>query len=215
MPETGIGLIPDVGGTWLLAHAPGELGVYLGLTGVAMGAADAIQARFADAFVPSAKLPALAERLCDAKAGAVADVVAGVAEDPGRSELADRREDVDRSFAGPSVDAILRTLEAAPGDWPAKTAATLAQKSPKSLALTLAAVRQARSLPSLEAALQVEYRLTVRLFEDGEFLEGVRALIVDKDRRPAWKPSALADLAPDLAARYLAPLPAGEELAFT
>jgi enoyl-CoA hydratase len=215
MPETGIGLIPDVGGTWLLAHAPGEAGIHLGLTGEVMRAADAIHARFADAFIPSAKLSALAERLCDAKAGTVADVLAALAENPGRSELADRRDDIDRAFAGPSVEGILEALEAMPGEWAAKAAATLAQKSPKSLALTHAAIRNARGLPSLEEALKVEYRLTVRLFEDGEFTEGVRALIVDKDRRPAWKPPALAELARDLAARYLAPLPAAEELAFT
>jgi enoyl-CoA hydratase len=214
MPETGIGLVPDVGGTWLLARAPGELGLYLGLTGDMMRAADAIEARFADAFMPSAKLPALVERLCKTGGGTVADAVAALAEVPGPSELAARRQDMDRAFAGPDVAAILRALAAMPGDWAAKTAATLAQKSPKSLALALAAIRNARGLRSLEEALAVEFRLTVRLFEDGEFLEGVRALIVDRDRQPRWQPARLADLPSDLATRYLAPLPADEELTF-
>jgi enoyl-CoA hydratase len=215
MPETGIGLIPDVGGTWLLAHAPGETGIYLGLTGEAMRAADAIYARFADAFVPSPKIAALIERLVDPKGGTVADAIGALREDPSPSELARRRGEIDRAFGGTSVEAILEALAAMPDDWAAKARETLAQKSPKSLRLTHAAICNARTLASLEAALRVEYRLTVRLFEDGEFPEGVRALIVDKDRRPAWQPSRLSDLAPDLAARYLAPLPAHEDLTFS
>jgi enoyl-CoA hydratase len=115
-------------------------------------------------------------------------------------------------FGRPTVEAMLEALAGMPGEWPLKTATTLAQKSPKSLKLTLAAIRNARSLGSLEAALNVEYRLTVRLFEDGEFPEGVRALIVDKDRKPMWSPVRLADVGPDLVAASLAPLPADEEL---
>jgi enoyl-CoA hydratase len=212
MPETGIGLIPDVGGTWLLAHAPGETGVYLGLTGEPMGAADAIYARFADTFIPSTKLPQLVDRLVDAKGGPVGPAIAALSEDAGAPPLAARRDDIDRVFGSAKVAAMLAALSEMPGEWVHKTAATLAQKSPKSLALTLAAIRNARSLASLEAALNFEYRLTVRLFEDGEFPEGVRALIVDKDRKPKWSPARLADVGPDLVAAYLAPLPPPEEL---
>jgi enoyl-CoA hydratase len=212
MPETGIGLIPDVGGTWLLAHAPGETGIYLGLTGETMGSADAIYARFSDRFIPSAKLPRLVERLLDAKGGPVDAVIEGLAEDPGPSPLSARRSDIDRVFGGASIEAILEALSAMPGEWAQKIAGALAQKSPKSLKLTLAAIRNARGLGSLEAALNVEYRLCVRLFEDGEFPEGVRALIVDKDRRPKWSPARLADVGDDLVLSYLAPLPSAEEL---
>jgi enoyl-CoA hydratase len=212
MPETGIGLIPDVGGTWLLARAPGETGIYLGLTGEAMGAADAIYAGFADTFVASAKLPNLVERLGDPKAGPVGALIAAVSTDPGPPPLAARRADIDRVFGAETVEAMLQALSATPGEWAQKTAAALAQKSPKSLKLTLAAIRNARSLGSLEAALNVEFRLCVRLFEDGEFPEGVRALIVDRDRRPQWSPPRLGDIGADLIAAYLAPLPPGEEL---
>jgi enoyl-CoA hydratase len=215
MPETGIGLIPDVGGTWLLRHAPGETGVYLGLTGEPMGAADAIYAGFADALVPSAKLPQLVERLVDPGGGSVEAAIAGLAETAGGPPLAERRADIDQVFGKPTVEAMLEVLAGMPGDWALKTATTLAQKSPKSLKLTLAATRDARSLGSLEAALNVEYRLTVRLFEDGEFPEGVRALIVDKDRKPKWSPARLADVGDDLVVAYLAPLPHGEELGLT
>jgi enoyl-CoA hydratase len=212
MPETGIGLIPDVGGTWLLAHAPGEAGLYLGLTGEAMAAADAVYARFADAFVLSGKIERLVARLADAKGGPVGAAIAEVAEDPGPSSLAARRTDIDRTFGGETVEVMLDALAAMPGEWAQKTQAALAQKSPKSLKLACAAIRNARRLASLEAALKFEFRLCTRLFEDGEFIEGVRALIVDKDRKPAWSPPRLADVTPELVAAYLAPLPPGEDL---
>lgn len=214
MPETGIGLIPDVGGTWLLANAPGETGVYLGLAGEAMRAADAIYARFSDAFVPSAGLPSLTDRLIDRGGGAVGEAIRGLAEDAGRSELARRRGAIDAAFAGSEVERMHMALASLPEEWAAKTRAALVQKSPKALKLTLAAIRQARQLPSLEEALKAEYRLTVRLFEDGEFPEGVRALLIDKDRKPKWSPPALGEVTDDLVARYLEPLPAAEELTF-
>jgi enoyl-CoA hydratase len=214
MPETGIGLIPDVGGTWLLANAPGEAGVYLGLTGEVMRAADAIYARFSDAMVPSAKLAVLADRLLDKSAGPVGEVVRGLAEDPGESELVRRRGAIDAAFASPDVETMHMTLATTPGEWAAKTRAALVQKSPKALKLTLAAIRQARGLPSLEEALKVEFRLAVRLFEDGEFPEGVRALLVDKDRKPKWSPPGLGEVSSDVVLSYLAPLSADEDLTF-
>jgi enoyl-CoA hydratase len=214
MPETGIGLIPDVGGTWLLANAPGETGVYLGLTGESMRAADAIYARFSDAYVPSARLPALIERLVDPRGGSVGEAIRGFAEHPGGGDLARRRGIIDTAFYHAEVERIHMALAEVPEGWAAKVRAGLGQKSPKSLKLTLAAIRQARGLASLEEALKVEHRLTVRLFEDGEFPEGVRALLVDKDRAPRWSPPQLGDVSDELVARYLAPLPASEELTF-
>jgi len=212
MPETGIGLIPDVGGTWLLADAPGAVGVYLGLTGESMRAADAIYTRFTDVFIASTKIAQLVERLVDAKGGPVGGAIRALAEDAGPSPLAERHADIDRAFGGNSVEAMLEALGGMPGEWAQKTAAALAQKSPKSLKLTLAAIRNAQSLGSLEEALNVEFRMCARLFEDGEFIEGVRALIVDKDRQPKWSPARLEEVRPELVAAYLAPLPAGEEL---
>ena len=212
MPETGIGLIPDVGGTWLLANAPGETGVYLGLTGEAMRAADAIYARFSDALVPSAKLPALIDRLTDPGGGPVGEALRSLAGDAGESELARRRGLIDAAFAGTEVERMHMALAGISEEWAAKTRASLLQKSPKALKLTLGAIRQARRLPSLDEALKAEYRLTVRLFEDGEFPEGVRALLIDKDRSPRWSPPSVGEVTEELVARYLAPLPPGEEL---
>jgi enoyl-CoA hydratase/carnithine racemase len=214
MPETGIGLIPDVGGTWLLAHAPGETGVYLGLSGESMTAADAIYARFADTFIASDTRAALTERLIDPQGGTVTQAISAFAQDPGASQLAPRSSDIDRAFAGRSVEDIVAALQHRSGEWAEKTAAALKQKSPKALKLTLSAVRGARALASLDQALIAEFRLTVRLFEDGEFPEGVRALIIDKDKKPKWSPPELARISDDFVRAYLAPLPAGEDLTF-
>ena len=212
MPETGIGLVPDVGGTWLLAHAPGEVGSYLGLTGEVMPAPDAIYAGFSDTLVPSAKLGALFDRLIDAKGGHVEAAIAAFKEPPAPSSLEGRRREIDQAFSASTLEAIVAALTAMPGDWASETAAALAQKSPKALKLTLAAIHNARTLPSLEAALNVEYRLAVRLFEDGEFPEGVRALLVDKDRKPKWSPTHIEGVSAELVQSYLAPLPPSEEL---
>lgn len=212
MPETAIGLVPDVGGTWLLAHTPGALGAYLGLTGESMKAADAIHARFSDVYVPSGQLGELKRRLCDATAAAVGGTIAEFQQAPGDSALAARASEIDSAFSEASVEAIVQALAKIPGEWSKKTTTALAGRSPKAMALTLAAVENARMLPSLEAALDVEYRLVTRLFEDGEFPEGVRALIVDKDRAPKWRPGQQSDVTGTLVATYLAPLPPGEDL---
>jgi len=212
MPETAIGLIPDVGGTWILGHAPGESGVYLGMTGDALKAADAIYTGFADSFVPSERLAALKAALCDPAAGAVDGIIGGARDDPGPGAVAELAPQIAQAFSGPTVEAILDALAAMEGEWAAKTRATLGTKSPKALKLALAAIRQARTLPSLEAALDVEYRLVCRLFEDGEFPEGVRALIVDKDRMPKWQPETLKNVSEALVQSYLAPFPEPEEL---
>jgi enoyl-CoA hydratase/carnithine racemase len=141
-------------------------------------------------------------------------VIANHAEKADSSSLANNSASIDAAFAGATVEAILANLASMPGEWAAKTAAALAQKSPKALKLTLAATRNAKSLASLDKALIVEYRLTVRLFEDGEFPEGVRALLVDKDRKPRWSPPQLGGVTTELVERYLAPLPPDEELTF-
>jgi enoyl-CoA hydratase len=212
MPETGIGLIPDVGGTWLLGHAPGQVGIYLGLTGETMRAADAILAGFADTFIPSMKLATVVERLVDAKGGNVHDILLAHGEVPPDDQLATRRPEIDQLFAGASIETMVDRLAQSPEDWARKLTNVLAQKSPKSLKLSLAAIRNARTLRSLDEALVIEFRLVVRLFEDGEFPEGVRALIVDRDRNPRWSPPRLADVSDELVRAYLAPLPPSEEL---
>ena len=212
MPETGIGLVPDVGGTWLLSHAPGKVGTYLGLTGARMSGADAIYARFADTYVPSKHLVELVDALREADRSTVDEVIAEFSIANPASELHGIAGEIDEAFAAGTVEAIVEALSRNPSPWAAKTVAGLKTKSPRALKATLAAVRQARTLPSIEAALDVEYRLVTRLFEDGEFVEGVRALLVDKDRAPKWRPASLAEVSDAMVAALFSPLPDGEEL---
>lgn len=214
MPETTIGLVPDVGGTWLLAHMPGESGAYCGMLGHRMNAGDALYAGFADTMVPSAKLGELAHVLCNTQEP-VAVTIAGFAAAPQPSSLADHAAAIDGAFQHNSAEAIRDTLAAATGEWAAKALADFAPRSPLALKATLAAVRHARTLPSLEAALQIEYRLTTRLFENGEFPEGIRALIVDKDKSPKWKYARLEDVGKDTVDALFAPLPDGRDLDLT
>lgn len=212
MPETTIGLVPDVGGMWLLANTPGRFGEYLGLLGERMNAADAIVMGFADTFVSVAKLPELVAALVDPKGDAVGVTIAGFAEAPPPPVLINRQEAVDQIFARDSVEAIVATLGASSEEWQNKAAAAAAVRSPLSLKLTLAAVRAARQMSSLEEVLNLEYRLTTRLFLCGEFVEGVRALLVDKDKAPKWNPAVLEDVSDAMVAEFLGPLGPGEEL---
>lgn len=217
MPETGIGLIPDVGGTWLLGRAIGELGTYLGLTGARMNGSDAIQAGFADVLVPHETIPDLVASLIDAKGAPVADVIDEAADALAvpPSPLLAMRPEIDRCFAKASVEEILVELQTTTADWAGRTRADLKQKSPLALKATLTALRRASSLDSLEAALDVEFRLCTHLFESGEFPEGVRALLVDKDKAPKWRPALLDDVTPDMVEALFAPYPAAEEPGLT
>ena len=212
MPETSIGLIPDVGGTWLLGRAPDSFGEYLGLTGERMHGAGTIFSGFADVFVQSSKLDDLRTALSQATAAEVRGVIARFAEPAPHSNLADRAALVGRTFSQPTVAAILDALAGETDEWAAKTHAALLTRSPKALATTLAAIRRARKLQSLEEALNVELRLCIHFLEDGEFVEGVRALLIDKDKTPRWRPPTIAELTDSAIEALFSPLPAELEL---
>ncbi|MBC9248237.1 enoyl-CoA hydratase/isomerase family protein [Paracoccus sp. 11-3] len=198
MPESGIGLIPDVGGTWLLAHAPGRIGEFLATTGGRMGAGDAIHAGFADIYLPEDEWPALIERL--EQTGDTGEIA--TTEAPA-SPLADR--DLS-AFGGDTIDDIIAALESRSDD---TTLKILRRNSPLSMAAGLAMVRAARSDDRIQDALSREYRFTWRATEMGDFLEGVRAQIIDKDRNPKWS----ADASPEYVEKMLASL-GDDELAW-
>lgn len=213
MPETAIGLIPDVGGTWLLGHAQGRYGEYLGLTGARMDGADAIQAGFADIYMARADVSAFVARLSDANGTPIDEIIDAASENPvPASKLAANRELIQKIFAADTVEAIHSAALGSADPFAQRVVSDLANKSPKSLKLTLAAIRAARRMTALEDALVMEYRLVTRLYQDGEFIEGVRALLVDKDKSPKWQPAALAGVTPDMIAAHLAPLPGGRDL---
>ena len=213
MPETGIGLIPDVGGTWILGHAIGELGTYLGLTGARLNGSDAIQTGFADIHVPHQNVAGIVAALIKTDGPAISEILdeAGEAEAVPPSPLMALKPEIDRCFGRPSVEAILAELQTTTAEWAMKTRADLLQKSPLALKTTLAAQRRAKHLGSLEEALDVEFRLCTHLFEHGEFAEGVRALLVDKDKSPKWRPARLEDVTPEMVERLFEPLSAADE----
>lgn len=209
MPETRIGFTPDVGGSWLLAHAPGRLGEYLALTGAVMDASDAIHAGFADHFVPAERLDGLREALTNrADPGSPAEIVLLFDETPHASRLAASREWIDDAFSAETVPEIVERLRARPELEAAETVQLLGELSPTALTVTLAAVRRVRELPNLRAALAQEFGLVSWFIQtQPDLVEGIRAQIVDKDRTPSWHPADLASVPPGLAAEAIAHVP--------
>lgn len=203
MPETGIGFVPDVGGTYLLGLAPGELGTHLALTGDRIGAGDALLCGLADHYVPSA---ALGELVADLATVSVHDALARHARPAPQGELAERREWIDACYRAGTVEEIVDRL-LAHGDPAAKEAAgTLLAKSPTALKVTLAAVRRARRLGPLERVLDQEYRVSCACLSTHDLVEGVRAQVIDKDRDPRWSPATLAEVTDADVDRFFAPL---------
>lgn len=181
MPESGIGLIPDVGGTWLLGHAPGRIGEYLGLTGARMGAGDAIHAGFADIYMPEAEWPGAIDRL--AQSG---DVSSLKGHEPPEAPLASR--DLS-AFGERSVPNIIAALELAGDEEALKS---IRRNSPLSMAAGLRMIRAARGDRRMQESLSREFRFTARATAESDFLEGVRAQLIDKDRNPQWSQDASA-----------------------
>lgn len=199
MPETGIGFVPDVGGTRLLARAPGESGTHLALTGSAIGAGDAIACGLADHFVPSHRLDAVIEALAT---GTPADVLGRFADPAPSGELAERRAWIDTCYASDNVEDILERLENS-GEPAAKQAAEqIRSKSPTALKVTLESLRRARELGSLEAVLEQEYRVSSAALTAPDLSEGIRAQVIDKDRTPRWSPPTLDAVRPEDVGRF-------------
>lgn len=210
MPETGIGLIPDVGGTHALPRLPGELGSYAALTGARLSAADCIYAGIATHFVPADRLPLLYELLADGDEP-VESILATLHTDPGDAPLEALRDAIDFHFVHDSVDAIQASL-AAGDEWAQSTHATIARMSPTSLKLTLRALRMGESA-SLEQALQTEYRIVCAIKHGHDFFEGVRAQLIDKDKSPRWQPAVLSGVGEEMVAAYFE-MPASGDLTF-
>lgn len=192
MPETAIGFVPDVGGTYLLSKAPGELGTHVALTAATMTGADAIALGLADCFIESDRLPALAEALAGIDAEEAIRASTRNCFPP--SSLAAERSWIDDCYARDSVEEIVHALQLNGGPAARQASESLLGKSPTALKVTLESLRRARGLASLEEALDQEFRVSLRFLEGTEFTEGIRAQVIDKDRSPRWAPASLAEV---------------------
>lgn len=190
MPEVGIGFIPDVGGTYLLARTPGLLGLHAALTGAPFSGADTIALGFADHFVPHERLHDFTEAVIT---DGHEDALNSYAEEPPPSALLAQRDWIDSCYAGDTVADILDDLRAHDEQAARDAAELIATRSPIALSVTLTAVRRAGHLRTLEEVLQQEFRVSVASAKSHDFVEGIRAQLVDKDRNPQWSPATLAE----------------------
>jgi enoyl-CoA hydratase len=191
MPETAIGFFPDIGATFLLPRLPGELGIYLGLTGLRVTGSDAVHAGLATHFTPRARLHELSVALARDGIAALAAFNEGLTP----FSLAGARSAIDHCFSAATVAAIVERLEAVGDGWAQAALKALRQVSPSALHWTLLALRRGRDL-TLKQALDAEFALTRTTMAHPDFAEGVRAMVVDKDRKPAWQPARIEDVDP-------------------
>jgi enoyl-CoA hydratase len=206
-PEVTIGFVPDVGASWLLSRAPGELGTRLALSAETVGPADAILVGFSDAFVPSDRIPAMLTALETEQPSAAIATFAG---QPEQGVLAAQREWTDDVFGQSSVALILDRLAVQGTATASGLAEGIAKKSPLALAVTLEALRRARGATSLEEVLDQDYRVSRHASMTKDFAEGIRAQLIDKDRNPRWSPSELADVTDAEVAKFFATPSDGE-----
>jgi enoyl-CoA hydratase len=204
MPETGIGFFPDIGATWLLSRAPREICMHIALTGDAIAAADAMLCGLADVYVPSARLPVLLEALLNCGAAGLDGCIRAHSETPPPGVLEEGRGWIEICYAGASVEAIVTALAAREEPAARQAAATISQRSPSSLKITLQALRTAPALGGLRACLDREFGMALVRTSGHDFVEGVRAAIVDKDRRPRWVPARLEETSDGDVAQFFA-----------
>ncbi len=210
MPETAIGLFPDVGAAHILARMPHEIGLYLGLTGRTIQRADAFALDLVTHCIPAAKFEDILAQL--AEAWPIDPVLDERHVDPGESPLLAHAETIASCFSAPEMTGIierLRAVEGADAEWAREVADELETRAPLSLAVTLRHIREARDT-DLRATLMRDYRLACRFLDDRDFAEGVRALLIDKDKNARWSPGSLAEVTNEMVEAYFAPLPEGD-----
>ena len=201
MPECSIGLIPDVGGTLLLANAPGHLGEYLALSGDQMQAGDAIFAGFATGFIPITKWPMAIKELVNS---GTTDVIDQASETPETGKLKQAMAEIDLHYDGASAVEIANNVSQS--DTIDHLDAKLLRACPLSAACAIELIHMVRKKPTIEYALQMEYRFTSRSASDGDFIEGIRAAVIDKDRKPHWRHDSIGDVTLNEVSHMLSPL---------
>ena len=210
MPETGIGLFPDVGGGWFLPRLPGKTGLWLALTGARIKTADCLALGIATDCVASDGVEALKAAIC-ADPAAIETLLAEAEADPGQAPIGVHRDESDRLFGADSVEAIMGALAADGGEWAQAQLATLRAKSPQTVKVAFRQLAIGAGLTDFADNMAMEYRLGARIVRRHDFIEGVRAVIVDKDNNPAWNPPGLEGVTAAVLDELFAPLPADQE----
>ena len=209
MPETGIGLFPDVGGGWWLSRLPGRLGQYLALTGARIDGSEALWAGLATHYLPVGALAEAKERIVAGHE--IGGVLTALAVTPPEPKLAAHAAEIAKHFASDRYEDILASLEADPSEWAAKTLATLETKSPQTCKVALRQLADSARLATFAENMAMEYRIASRVLTRPDFAEGVRAVIVDKTNDPKWDPATPEGVTDELIESIFAPLPADKE----
>jgi enoyl-CoA hydratase len=210
MPETGIGLFPDVGGGWYLSRLPGRVGQFMALTGARLDGAECRYLELATHFVPQAAVPELLARL--ARTPARASSVAGAfAVSPPQARIEQNLRAIARLFAPDTLEEVLAALEAEGGEWAETELATLRSKSPLSCKVSLRLLLEGAARESFADEMEAEYALAARVVRTHDFVEGVRALLIDKDNAPDWRPPVAEAVLDEMVDQLFVPLPPGEE----
>ncbi len=211
MPEVGIGFFPDVGASFLLARAPCQVGTYLALTGRRVGAADAIYCGFANCHIPAARLTGLPAVVAGCTRPEDVWAALGTLEaPPAPGTLPAARHWIERCYGADRVDDIIDRLQRQAGEEARAALANMRKASPTSLKITLRNIRAALSFATLEQSFAQDYRIALACIAGHDFIEGVRATIIDKDRNPRWRPDQLAEVTPDIVDRHFRSLGALE-----
>jgi enoyl-CoA hydratase len=216
MPETGIGLFPDVGGGWHLPRLPGQMGMWLALTGARLKGADCLALGIATHFVESGRVDALKNLIFAAQSREggnerIESALRAVESDPGPAPIVAHRADIDRLFSGDSVEAIFAALAADPGEWALAQLETLRTKSPQTLKVAFRQLREGARVKSFAEEMKIEYRIGARVVRRPDFIEGVRAVILEKDNAPKWRPASLEGVTDAMLDDIFSALPADEE----
>ena len=210
MPESGIGLFPDVGAGWYLSRLPGRTGEFLALTGARIDGAECVALGLSTHYVPSERLDELKQALI-ASPAEIDRLVAEFAVAPPEARIIGNRNKIDRLFAADRYEDVLAALKADGSEWAQKELATLATKSPQTCKVSLRLLAQGRDHVDFAEEMKVEYRVAAHICQRHDFIEGVRALIIDKDNSPKWDPPTPEGVTDHLLDQIFAPLPADEE----
>ena len=210
MPETGIGLFPDVGGGWYLSRLEGRVGQYLALTGARLDGAECLALGLATHYLPAANLDEAKERIA-AKPDRISGILGELSVTPPKAKIMENLDKINKHFASDSYEEILTSLEADAGDWAIKERDTLGTKSPQTCKVALRQLQEGADMPDFASEMQQEYAIGARVVQMHDFIEGVRALIIDKDNAPVWNPATPSEMTDAMLDEIFKPLPKRSE----